>query len=110
MVKMNTIAGLVVLCMVSAVAAFFLPNAVGTMLSFVSIGAAAAIGVLAIVAFVRLLTQRVLIQALPPVIRPPLYSRRSGNAQAFPDPFTWLQNAAPPVILTVNPIQKEKYV
>ena len=50
MVKMNTIAGLVVLCMVSAVA--------GTMLSFVSIGAAAAIGVLAIVAFVRLLTQR----------------------------------------------------
>lgn len=50
MVKMNTIAGLVVLCMVSAVAAFFLPNAVGTMLSFVSIGAAAAIGVLAIVA------------------------------------------------------------
>ena len=58
MVKMNTIAGLVVLCMVSAVAAFFLPNAVGTVLSFVSIGAAAAIGVLAIVAFVRLLTQR----------------------------------------------------
>ena len=53
MVKMNTIAGLVVLCMVSAVAAFFLPNAVGTVLSFVSIG-----GVLAIVAFVRLLTQR----------------------------------------------------
>lgn len=37
MVKMNTIAGLVVLCMVSAVAAFFLPNAVGTVLSFVSI-------------------------------------------------------------------------
>lgn len=36
----------------------FLPNAVGTVLSFVSIGAAAAIGVLAIVAFVRLLTQR----------------------------------------------------
>lgn len=58
MVKMNTIAGLVILCMVSAVAAFFLPNAVGTVLSFVSIGAAAAIGVLAIVAFVRLLTQR----------------------------------------------------
>ena len=57
MVKMNTIAGLVVLCTVSAVAAFFLPNAVGTVLSFVSIGAAAAIGVL----------------ALPPVIRPPLF-------------------------------------
>ena len=53
MVKMNTIAGLVVLCMVSAVAAFFLPNAVGTVLSFVSIGAAAAIGVLAIVALPR---------------------------------------------------------
>ena len=103
MVKMNTIAGLVVLCMVSAVAAFFLPNAVGTMLSFVSIGAAAAIAA-------AHPAPCVLIQALPPVIRPPLYSRRSGNAQAFPDPFTWLQNAAPPVILTVNPIQKEKYV
>ena len=54
MVKMNTIAGLVVLCMVSAVAAFFLPNAVGTVLSFVSIGAAAAIGVLAIVVLVSI--------------------------------------------------------
>ena len=52
------IVGLVVLCLVSAVAAFLLPNAVGMMLSFVSMGAAAAIAVLAVVAFVRLLTQR----------------------------------------------------
>ena len=58
MVKMKMIAGLVVLCLASAVAAFFLPNALGTLLSFVSMGAAAGIGVLAIVSFVRLLTQR----------------------------------------------------
>lgn len=58
MVKMKMIAGLVVLCLASAVAAFFLPNALGTLLSFVSMGAAASVGVLAIVSFVRLLTQR----------------------------------------------------
>mgnify|MGYP004659797169 FL=1 len=58
MVKMKMIAGLVVLCLASAVAAFFLPNALGTLLSFVSMGAAAGVGVLAIVSFVRLLTQR----------------------------------------------------
>ena len=58
MVKMKMIAGLVVLCLASAVAAFFLPNTLGTLLSFVSMGAAAGVGVLAIVSFVRLLTQR----------------------------------------------------
>lgn len=58
MVNMKMIVGLVALCMVSAVAAFFLPNACGMLLSFVSIGAALAVGVLAIVAFVRLLRQR----------------------------------------------------
>ena len=58
MVKMKMIAGLVVLCLASAVAAFFLPNTRGTLLSFVSMGAAASVGVLAIVSFVRLLTQR----------------------------------------------------
>lgn len=56
MVKM--IAGLVVLCLASAVAAFFLPNTFGALLSFVSMGAAAGVGVLAIVSIVRLLTQR----------------------------------------------------
>ena len=56
--NMKLIVGLVVLCLVSAVAAFLLPNAVGMMLSFVSMGAAAAIAVLGVVAFVRLLTQR----------------------------------------------------
>ena len=56
MVKMKMIAGLVVLCLASAVAAFFLPNTLGTLLSFVSMGAAAGVGVLAIVSFVRLLT------------------------------------------------------
>ena len=56
--NMKLIVGLVVLCLVSAVAAFLLPSAVGMMLSFVSMGAAAAIAVLAVVAFVRLLTQR----------------------------------------------------
>lgn len=58
MVKMKMIAGLVVLCLASAVAAFFLPNTLGTLLSFVSMGAAAGVGALAIVSFVRLLTQR----------------------------------------------------
>ena len=58
MVNVKMIVGLVALCMVSAVAAFFLPNAYGMLLSFVSMGAAAAIAVLAVVAFVRLLTQR----------------------------------------------------
>ncbi len=58
MVKMKMIAGLVVLCLASAVAAFFLPNTLGTLLSFVSMGAAVGVGVLAIVSFVRLLTQR----------------------------------------------------
>lgn len=58
MVKMKMIAGLVVLCLASAVAAFFLPNTLGTLLSFVSMGAAASVGVLAIVSIVRLLTQR----------------------------------------------------
>ena len=46
MVKMKMIAGLVVLCLASAVAAFFLPNTLGTLLSFVSMGAAAGVGVL----------------------------------------------------------------
>lgn len=58
MIKMKMIAGLVVLCLASAVAAFFLPNTLGTLLSFVSMGAAVGVGVLAIVSFVRLLTQR----------------------------------------------------
>ena len=53
--NMKLIVGLVVLCLVSAVAAFLLPNAIGMLLSFVSM---AAIAVLAVVAFVRLLTQR----------------------------------------------------
>ena len=56
--NMKLIVGLVVLCLVSAVAAFLLPNAVGMMLSFVSIGAALAVGVLAVIAFARLLRQR----------------------------------------------------
>ena len=56
--NMKLIVGLVVLCLVSAVAAFLLPNSTGMLLSFVSMGAAAAIAVLAVVAFVRLLTQR----------------------------------------------------
>ena len=58
MMNVKTIVALVAVCLVSAVAAFFLPNAIGMLLSFVSMGAAAAIAVLAIVAFVRLLTQR----------------------------------------------------
>ena len=58
MVNVKLIVGLVVLCLASAVAAFLLPNAIGMLLSFVSMGAAAAIAVLAVVAFVRLLTRR----------------------------------------------------
>ena len=58
MVNVKMIIGLVALCMVSAVAAFFLPNAYGMLLSFVSIGAALAVGVLAVIAFARLLRQR----------------------------------------------------
>ena len=58
MVNVKLIVGLVVLCLASAVAAFLLPNAIGMLLSFVSMGAPAAIAVLAVVAFVRLLTRR----------------------------------------------------
>ena len=58
MVNVKLIVGLVVLCLASAVAAFLLPNAIGMLLSFVSMGATAAIAVLAVVAFVRLLTRR----------------------------------------------------
>ena len=58
MVNVKLIVGLVVLCLASAVAAFLLPTAIGMLLSFVSMGAAAAIAVLAVVAFVRLLTRR----------------------------------------------------
>ena len=58
MVNVKLIVGLVVLCLASAVAAFLLPSAIGMLLSFVSMGAAAAIAVLAVVAFVRLLTRR----------------------------------------------------
>ena len=58
MVNVKLIVGLVVLCLASAVAAFLLPNAIGMLLSFVSMGAVAAIAVLAVVAFVRLLTRR----------------------------------------------------
>ena len=58
MVKMKMIAGLVVLCLASAVAAFFLPNTLGTLLSFVSMGAAAGVGVRALGPCVGLLTQR----------------------------------------------------
>ena len=43
MVNVKLIVGLVVLCLASAVAAFLLPNAIGMLLSFVSMGAAAAI-------------------------------------------------------------------
>ena len=58
MVKMKMIAGLVVLCLASAVAAFFLPNTLGTLLSFVSIASAAVIAVLAVVTLVRMLMLR----------------------------------------------------
>ena len=52
------IAGLVVLCLVSSVAAFLLPTAHGMLLSYVSIASAAAIAVLAVISLVRMLMQR----------------------------------------------------
>ena len=52
------IAGLVVLCLVSSVAAFLLPTAQGMLLSYVSIASAVAIGILALTALVRMLMQR----------------------------------------------------
>ena len=48
MVNVKLIVGLVVLCLASAVAAFLLPNAIGMLLSFVSIASAAVIAVLAV--------------------------------------------------------------
>ena len=56
--RTKLITSLVILCLASAVAAFLMPPAHGALLSFVSMGAAAAIAVLAVVAFVRLLTRR----------------------------------------------------
>lgn len=52
------IAGLVVLCLVSSVAAFLLPTSHGMLLSYVSIASAVAIGILALTALVRMLMQR----------------------------------------------------
>ena len=52
------IAGLVVLCLVSSVAAFLLPTAHGMLLSYVSIASAVTIGILALTALVRMLMQR----------------------------------------------------
>ena len=56
--RMKLIVGLVVLCLVSSVAAFLLPAAHGMLLSYVSIASAAAIGILALTALVRMLVQR----------------------------------------------------
>lgn len=56
--KLKLIAGLVVLCLVSAVAAFLLPTAHGMLLSYVSIASAVAIGVLAFSALVGIFFQR----------------------------------------------------
>ena len=56
--RMKLIAALVVLCLVSSVAAFLLPTAHGTLLSYVSIASAVAIGILALTALVRMLMQR----------------------------------------------------
>ena len=56
--RTKLITSLVILCLASAVAAFLMPPAQGALLSFVSIGAAFAVGVLAVIAFVRLLRQR----------------------------------------------------
>lgn len=56
--KMKLIAGLVVLCLVSSVAAFLLPTAHGMLLSYVSIASAAAVAVLAIISLARMLTRR----------------------------------------------------
>ena len=56
--RMKLIAGLVVLCLVSSVAAFLLPTAHGMLLSYVSIASAAAVAVLAIISLARMLTRR----------------------------------------------------
>lgn len=56
--RMKLIAGLVVLCLVSSVAAFLLPTSHGMLLSYVSIASAVAIGILALTALVRMLMQR----------------------------------------------------
>ena len=56
--RMKLIAGLVVLCLVSSVAAFLLPTVHGMLLSYVSIASAVAIGILALTALVRMLMQR----------------------------------------------------
>ena len=56
--RMKLIVGLVVLCLVSSVAAFLLPTAHGMLLSYVSIASAAAIGILALTALGRMLVQR----------------------------------------------------
>ena len=47
--RMKLIAALVVLCLASSVAAFLLPTAHGTLLSYVSIASAAVIAVLAVI-------------------------------------------------------------
>ena len=56
--RMKLIAALVVLCLASSVAAFLLPTAHGTLLSYVSIASAAAIAVLAVISLLRMLMQR----------------------------------------------------
>ena len=56
--RMKLIAALVVLCLASSVAAFLLPTAHGTLLSYVSIASAAVIAVLAVISLVRMLMQR----------------------------------------------------
>ena len=56
--RTKLITSLVILCLASAVAAFLLPNAHGTLLSYVSIASAAAVAVLAIISLARMLTRR----------------------------------------------------
>ena len=56
--RTKLIFALVILCLASAVAAFLLPNAHGTLLSYVSIASAAVIAVLAVISLVRMLMQR----------------------------------------------------
>lgn len=56
--KMKLIIALVALCLLSSVAAFLLPNAHGTLLSYVSIASAAVIAVLATISLVRMLVRR----------------------------------------------------
>lgn len=56
--KLKLIAGLVVLCLVSAVAAFLLPTTHGMLLSYVSIASAVAIGILALSSLVSIFFQR----------------------------------------------------